>query len=63
MRVTTSRPSTGTRFSSFTAGTNQAVWRSAGWAATAKPNTEGFTSVISAKVSAPSSLLKMPLWC
>src|SRR5215831_3613425 len=54
VRLTTTRPSVGQRFSSFVEGTNQAVLGSFGCTATAKPNTDGFTSLISVQVSAAS---------
>src|SRR5262249_45840114 len=63
VRVTTSLPSRGIRFSSLISGTNQAVSGSLGCTATGKPNTEGSTPVISVKVLPSSEETKMPLWC
>jgi len=57
------RPFTGTLHSSLTAGTNHDVSGSRGWAATAKPKTEGLTSVISANDAPPSVERNIPLWC
>ena len=61
VRLTTTQPSVGHRFSSFVDGTNHAVFGSFGCTATGKPNTEGFTSLISDHVAAPSVDLKIPL--
>src|SRR5678815_6195993 len=63
VRFTTTRPLAGYRFSSFTAGTNQAVSESRGWTATANPNAEGWTLVISLHDPARSVDRKIPLWC
>ena len=63
VRVTTKRPSTGTRHSSFTAGTNQAVSGSRGCTATANPKVDGPAFSSSCQETAPSVERKMPLWC
>src|SRR6266513_1853127 len=61
VRATTSLPSTGTRHSSFTAGTNHAVSASCGCTATAKPNFEGLIAVTSCQLFEPSVERKTPL--
>ncbi len=63
VRLTTSFPSTGTRRSSFVAGTNHAVSGWVGWTATANPNPLGAAFGTYAHVRAPSADLKTPLWC
>ncbi|MFO0844868.1 MAG: hypothetical protein U0797_21135 [Gemmataceae bacterium] len=63
VRLTTSRPSTGMRVPSLTAGTNQAVFGSRGWTATPKPNPDGGTPGTCAQVRPASAERKTPLWC
>ena len=61
VRLTTSAPSTGTRRSSATPGTNQAVSASSGCTATAKPKLDSGALVTSCHDAALSVERQMPL--